>query len=566
MVYFPVPPLVKRYWIRSDIKELRNNILFPRDMGTRDSADEKVKSFLHDAQNMIATLRHLESLDEIYAVQSVFFAFIVAIVHNINAWSRLTFMCTVVLNILLIISIKITKDEGQYYNVEGNTYRTVINRLGIVHLILTFLTFFSYLVLTGWMHVKTGLKENPLNELTFHGYLTSRFIRFLNHCHLLGTHPVNRIGNIITVHPWSSTLAVKYLLEQPETLYYFALLSFSFAGNFQSPLFFSLCLAQILRRSKLMQYVTRAFTANIDQVLATILLGVIFMYLFTVLALSDRRIHNQYYFDEIGVDGCYSLQSCFRMHLDYGLLAGVFWKNSNEIGSVQGELFNFGFTFIMQVVIPGLISGIIIDTFSEMRGNKKAIEEDVVNTCFICNIDREDFETSNVSFEEHVRNDHSMWKYIWFMIHLDEKDKTEFDGIENFCYEIIRKKESTRWLPMKMARALSQLRDKFDLFTIYMKITSLQNSLEKIQSELKTDASNQTKEVREGMRGDLQNLEKAMLRQMKRLEKNLGSSRAGGSAETAGKEGRGGEGGPTLDAVDPSAPAQTPLNTPFPMR
>jgi hypothetical protein len=249
------------------------------------------------------------------------------------------------------------------------------------------------------------------------------------------------------------------------------------------------------------------------------------MYLFVVLALSDPNIHNKYYLDSIGEEGCYSLQSCFRMHVDYGLLASVFWKYPDEIQTVQGELFNFGFTFIMQIVIPGLVSGIIIDTFSEMRGNKNSIEEDVANTCFICNIDREDFETSSVPFEDHIKNDHNMWKYVWFMIYLDEKNKTELNGIEDFCYAILQRKDgSTRWLPLKMARSLSQVRDKYDLFTIYTKITSLQTNLEKMQADLKSDASSQSKDLRDAFKSDAQGLEKALRQVGRKLEKRMAQS------------------------------------------
>jgi hypothetical protein len=75
-------------------------------------------------------------------------------------------------------------------------------------------------------------------------------------------------------------------------------------------------------------------------------------------------------------------------------------------------------------VVPGLISGIIIDTFSELRGTKTEIESDVMNCCFICNISREDFETNGTPFESHVTDDHNMWKYLWFCIYLEEKVPT----------------------------------------------------------------------------------------------------------------------------------------------
>lgn len=35
-----------------------------------------------------------------------------------------------------------------------------------------------------------------------------------------------------------------------------------------------------------------------------------------------------------------------------------------------------------------ILFGIIIDTFAQLRDNKKEIDEDMKNICFICNLDR----------------------------------------------------------------------------------------------------------------------------------------------------------------------------------
>ena len=39
-----------------------------------------------------------------------------------------------------------------------------------------------------------------------------------------------------------------------------------------------------------------------------------------------------------------------------------------------------------------MVSGIIIDSFASQRQMTEAIDEDVKGKCFICNIEREDFE------------------------------------------------------------------------------------------------------------------------------------------------------------------------------
>jgi hypothetical protein len=70
--------------------------------------------------------------------------------------------------------------------------------------------------------------------------------------------------------------------------------------------------------------------------------------------------------------------------------------------------------------------------------DKQEIEDDVYNTCFICNIDREDFESMNISFEDHIRHDHNLWKYLWFNIYLFEKDTTSTKKKENkVCHSLL---------------------------------------------------------------------------------------------------------------------------------
>ena len=463
----------------------------PRAIGSRDSADEKVKSFIAEGRILLANLRHLESLDEIWAPKNFIFRFLVAVAHHMKHWSNLSFALTVTINICLVISVK-TGDNNKGYEVEGSVWpafgigwEAFIDVLLWIQLLFVSLMLFSYSVMYGWLYVKLDVRDNPTNEFTLNGYVLSRCGYVLNRLWLLGKTRTQLVGNSLTLNLWESTSRLIYFIGRSETIYYSFLLLSVIAAIFHNPLWIVVNLVEILRLSKLMQYVTRAFTENIDQVAVTVLLAAVLMYMFTAVGYSTDSIRNNYYFDDAGDNTCDSLQSCFRLHLDYGMLQAMFWHYPGYIASVEGEIFNFAFTFIMQIVIPGLISGIIIDTFSEMRGNKSAIEEDVMNTCFICNVDREDFEMANVSFSNHVKEDHNMWKYLWFMIYLEEIDPTEFDGIQQFCYEIItRDGNSTRWLPVKMARCLSQLRDKYDLFTIFSKVTTLQNQVEHIQPNL----------------------------------------------------------------------------------
>ena len=65
-----------------------------------------------------------------------------------------------------------------------------------------------------------------------------------------------------------------------------------------------------------------------------------------------------------------------------------------ETGSTEGPTqmlgFCFNLTYYMTVVLilSAIISGIIIDTFSDMRQTNNEVELDTRDLCFICNIER----------------------------------------------------------------------------------------------------------------------------------------------------------------------------------
>lgn len=521
IVYFPIPTLIKKYWNRGDIIAIRDDIVFPADSAGRDSAEEKVKSFMREGRNLIVTLRHLEKLDEVYAPKNLFFKFMVFVGHNFNRLSMLTFLLSLLINILLIESIRddphnrddgfVFSDDNAAENVQWTgfsirpIYRPLINKLGWLTLASSIATMISYSIMYGWLTVNVGFRENPECMTEINGYFPTRIALFLNRLHIFGCKRAIVNGNSLKVKRWKFTLSLKYYIENKTTTYYSFLVVVVCLGKFLNELWFCLCLVEMLRMSKLMQYVSKAFTANIDQVIASCALAVILLYLFTVVSYSSPQLHNKYYFDNHGeFEDCTTLSTCFRYHLDFGALQSVSWKVGNHIGTAWGQIFNFLFTFTMQIVIPGLVSGIIIDTFSEMRSNKMAIEEDVANTCFICNIDREDFETANVPFGDHIKNDHNMWKYLWYMIYLEKKDRTEFDGVEQYCFSIISGDDPTniKWLPVKIAKALSKMRDKYDLYTIFQKVTTLQNSLEQLDGKLQANLQQQERSIREVVRAE----------------------------------------------------------------
>lgn len=41
-------------------------------------------------------------------------------------------------------------------------------------------------------------------------------------------------------------------------------------------------------------------------------------------------------------------------------------------------------------------------------------------------------------FENHIKQDHNMWNYIYFSLHLDQIDVRDHDAIEKYIHERVR--------------------------------------------------------------------------------------------------------------------------------
>ncbi len=51
--------------------------------------------------------------------------------------------------------------------------------------------------------------------------------------------------------------------------------------------------------------------------------------------------------------------------------------------------------------------------------------------CYICGLERSQFEKDADGFTNHIERDHQAWNYIFFLYYLDNKDYTEMNGYEN---------------------------------------------------------------------------------------------------------------------------------------
>eukprot|EP01059_Diplonema_ambulator_P003242 TRINITY_DN1291_c0_g1_i1.p1 TRINITY_DN1291_c0_g1~~TRINITY_DN1291_c0_g1_i1.p1 ORF type:complete len:769 (+),score=239.69 TRINITY_DN1291_c0_g1_i1:1001-3307(+) len=210
-------------------------------------------------------------------------------------------------------------------------------------------------------------------------------------------------------------------------------------GLVVSPFFLTFHLFSIVSNSTVLQSVIRSVTKNGRSLLLTGLLAVIVIYVFSVIGfLFFQEDFHRY------ADTCTSMLQCFVHILFNGIREGGgigdLMQSSAEnhgMGLLYGFRASFDFTFfvIVIVILLNIIFGIIIDTFAELRSEKQKIDEDIKTKCFICGIEASEFERHANGFVHHIKRDHNMWLYIYFIHHLRTKEESEFTGQESNVYD-----------------------------------------------------------------------------------------------------------------------------------
>ena len=89
-------------------------------------------------------------------------------------------------------------------------------------------------------------------------------------------------------------------------------------------------------------------------------------------------------------------------------------------------------------------------------------EEDSERKCFICNIEKFNFEKAGINFEKHKDEEHNIWDYMNFLILMRSKTEKDCTGVEDEIYKKLKKGDMS-WLPIKRSSGYGNL--NFCLFS-----------------------------------------------------------------------------------------------------
>uniref|UniRef100_A0A8C2LCG3 Inositol 1,4,5-trisphosphate receptor n=1 Tax=Cricetulus griseus TaxID=10029 RepID=A0A8C2LCG3_CRIGR len=299
----------------------------------------------------------------------------------------------------------------------------------------------------------------------------------------------------------------KAMVMDMEFLYHVGYILTSVLGLFAHELFYSILLFDLIYREETLFNVIKSVTRNGRSILLTALLALILVYLFSIVGFLflkddfilevDRLPENHSRASTLGMPhgtatfvgtcsgdkidcasevsvpeilevdeepdsterACDTLLMCIVTVMNHGLRNGggvgdILRKPSKDESLFPARVvYDLLFFFVVIIIVLNLIFGVIIDTFADLRSEKQKKEEILKTTCFICGLERDKFDNKTVSFEEHIKLEHNMWNYLYFIVLVRVKNKTDYTGPESYVAQMIKNK-NLDWFPRMRAMSL----------------------------------------------------------------------------------------------------------------
>ncbi|XP_075211293.1 ryanodine receptor [Lycorma delicatula] len=225
------------------------------------------------------------------------------------------------------------------------------------------------------------------------------------------------------------------------SLWYFI---FSILGNFNN-FFFAAHLLDVAVGFKTLRTILQSVTHNGKQLVLTVMLLTIVVYIYTVIAFNFFRKFYVQEEDEEVDKKCHDMLTCFVFHLYKGVRAGG--GIGDEIEPPDGDdyevyriMFDITFFFFVIVILLAIIQGLIIDAFGELRDQLESVKEDMESNCFICGIGKDYFDKVPHGFDTHVQQEHNLANYMFFLMHLINKPDTEYTGQETYVWNMYQQR------------------------------------------------------------------------------------------------------------------------------
>ena len=256
------------------------------------------------------------------------------------------------------------------------------------------------------------------------------------------------------------------LLYNDETYLMFLIIITSIAGlitKYRSFLF-ALQLLSIVKFIDTIKEILLAFKLKFNQIIGIIGFLIIFIYFFS--NFEFFFLINEF---NIEINGktenfCQNLYECTINIFNHGVRSGGGIGDLLEPKTYADEtglyflrfISDLLFYIIVVLLLLNMLNGVIVTTFSQIREESSKKEEDQKNRCFICNINRIEFQKNKIDFADHQKYEHNTNNYIKFFIflwHINEKD---MDADQSFIHQCIKERD-IKFFPVNCAKSIGEV-------------------------------------------------------------------------------------------------------------
>ncbi|CAL1674782.1 unnamed protein product [Lasius platythorax] len=516
-IVFPIPEICELITVDTKIRVLNTT--------ERDDQGSKVSDFFERTEDMFNEMKWQKKLRG----QSMLFW----MSSYMSLWSNILFNCAVLINLIVAFFYPFVDSVPKLsYHLSALIWTVMLASAAIV---ITLPRESGIRTLVASTILRLIFSVGPEPTLWLLGFLTIT---------LKVVHLISIIGNQGTL-----TRSIEQIITNIELLYHILYLIFCVLGIFMHPFFYSVLLFDVVYREETLLNVIKSVTRNGRSIILTAVLALILVYMFSIIgfmffkddflvavdeevissieqkvadtcSIGDKEkceatetisryareaSEQENKAEVISIGGelkeraCDSLVMCIVTTLNQGLRNGggigdiLRAPSSVEPLFVARVVYDLLFFFIVIIIVLNLIFGVIIDTFADLRSEKQQKELILKNTCFICGLNRSAFDNKTVSFEEHIKHEHNMWHYLYFIVLVKVKDPTEFTGPESYVYAMV-KDRNLEWFPRLRAKSLAADEGEGE----QVELRSLQSQLESTQQLVKC-LSHQLMELRDQM-------------------------------------------------------------------
>ncbi|KAI8089424.1 uncharacterized protein BX664DRAFT_134002 [Halteromyces radiatus] len=403
-VLFPIPEICKYFREETKQRFLWNV--------KRDSPSTKIEDFVEQSGHMIYEIEN--------QARVTYNEHLSLLTKYSSLWWKASFVVTILLNGLMLSCSSMLhgkSDDDPYTCHSMNSVFRIL--LGLGHLVLWHLSTAEFY----FIQLPILVKRRSTSTLVLKGKVKD------------GEAETSVFGGFFSEEHFKGSFVLASLMES-QFIYHVMMVLLSYLGLWY-PGFYAVHLLDFVFRDRILQGVIASITLNGSSISHTAMLAIVVIYLHSVMAYKYFRGD----FDTSKGLYCRTLSECFVNVLSHGLRGGigdVFMDNSSDDGLEDINRrwrigFEMSFYLVVVVFLLNAIFGIIFDTFGHLRDERSAVQQDMKNSCFICSVPAVEFQRhAKRGFEDHVKNEHNIWQYLFFLVHLKYKDKTEYTGPESY--------------------------------------------------------------------------------------------------------------------------------------